>query len=768
MPEKIGFKAHARLLTMLGEQLIKNERVALVELVKNAFDADATQVLVDFRGFSEAFVPGPNASIVITDNGIGMTDHLVRTAWMNPATPSKKLLKANEPTTKFGRVLQGEKGIGRFATFKLGSEVTLVTRARGAEYETTLVVDISALDEESGLHKAVTVDMYLEDVAALLEVEAPRVFNGRSLSASNHGTQLAIRGLRASWNRKLVEGAFDDLDRLQPLMWGDTAEGDVSEGDLTASSGDILEDEPKPSPKDEIDSSFEVVFYRDGVDLELGKRRNEDFEVALTRAVLKVRNGSFDPIERSLSFDLNGRPTKLNIDNAEVRGLKPFKDRFLRDGKKDYPPDTRAEPSCGPFEFEFYVFDLDRAAPAANQLDGEQNALIKDHRIYLYRDGIRVYPYGDADDDWLEVDAIRGTEGAGRTLSNDQTVGYVAISQANNPQLRDKTSREGLIESGPATADFKALISTVLRYLRNQYQPYLDAKTRAKRHDLQEHRIDRHVQALREEGVLSKKALRYLDELEKALSAERELASMQVARTEQLAGVGLSVETASHDLILAGTEALRAARNVVSELKLLDLASHSVYATASQLVTRLEFISARFRDVQGLFVSTRQKPTQQDIVRALRRVRSIYAHLHEDLGIDFEIDSSASLSALATEAAVLQLLINLVDNATYWLTSKMIPAGEKRVIRAFTPDTETLVITDNGPGVREQDAPYIFESFYSGKGDEGKGLGLYIARQNGLRNGFQIELKPSGDPRDLPGATFVVNFGSVKETSGDS
>ncbi len=104
MSEKLGFRAHARLLTMLGEQLIKNERVALVELVKNAYDADATRVLVDFLGFTEDFKPGPSASIVITDNGVGMTEELVRTAWMNPATlrtisEATKILIAALPET---------------------------------------------------------------------------------------------------------------------------------------------------------------------------------------------------------------------------------------------------------------------------------------------------------------------------------------------------------------------------------------------------------------------------------------------------------------------------------------------------------------------------------------------------------------------------------------------------------------------------------------------------------------------------------------------
>lgn len=738
MSEKLGFRAHARLLTMLGEQLIKNDRVALVELVKNAYDADATRVAVDFRGFLDDFTPGPHAAIVITDNGIGMTDQLVRTAWMNPATPSKKLVKINEPKTTLGRVLQGEKGIGRFATFKLGSEVTLVTRASGGSQETTLVVDISILDEQSGIDESVTMDLFLEDLPALLDVAEPSIFDGSGAVGSTHGTQLTIGGIRSPWNRRLVEGAFVDLDRMQPLMWADTADA-------------------------RIQSDFEVVFLRDGVDLEYGKQRTEDFEAALERAVLKVRNGKFDSEMRAFAFELNGRDVSLSIDDAEVRALKPFKDRFLVVGDNDVPLDTLPQPQCGPFTFEFYIFDRTADAPSANALDADLRKLVTDHRIYLYRDGIRVYPYGDPDDDWLEIDVDRGVESAGRTLSNDQTVGYIEITQSKNPRLRDKTSREGLIDSGAAILDFKALIKTVLRYLRKQYQPHLDAKTRAKRHDLQQHRIDRHIQALRNTAEMPSAAVKHLDALESALSAERQLSSMQVARTEQLAGVGLSVETASHDLILAGTEALRSARQIVAELKLLDLATEPVSTMANQLVTRLEFISARFRDVQGLFVSTRQKQSEQDIVQALRRVRAIYARFHREKGIEFEIDDYAVLRAPSTEAAVLQLLINLVDNSTYWLISKLMHPGEKRVIRAFTPDSATLVITDNGPGVKEQDAHYIFEPFYSGKGDEGKGLGLYIARQNGLRNGFTVDLARTGDPRELEGATFVVRFGEKLE-----
>ena len=91
-PKQLTFRPYARLLTMLGEQLIKDERVALVELIKNAYDADADWVKVSFEGFSDSWKASEKSRIVIEDNGTGMTESIIRDAWMNPASFSKKNL----------------------------------------------------------------------------------------------------------------------------------------------------------------------------------------------------------------------------------------------------------------------------------------------------------------------------------------------------------------------------------------------------------------------------------------------------------------------------------------------------------------------------------------------------------------------------------------------------------------------------------------------------------------------------------------------------
>lgn len=86
----LSIRPHARLLTMLGEQLLKNECVALVELIKNAYDADADHVDVEFDGFTNDMKKQPDSRIVVRDDGCGMTLETVKTIWMNPRQNSLK------------------------------------------------------------------------------------------------------------------------------------------------------------------------------------------------------------------------------------------------------------------------------------------------------------------------------------------------------------------------------------------------------------------------------------------------------------------------------------------------------------------------------------------------------------------------------------------------------------------------------------------------------------------------------------------------------
>lgn len=121
-----ALRPRARIMKTLGSELISNDAVAVIELVKNAYDADASRVLIKFVG---PLHPG-QGHIDIFDDGVGMSLDVVRGAWMEPATPGKR--QKTSSRSKNRRVL-GEKGIGRFAAMRLASELELVTRARGSD-----------------------------------------------------------------------------------------------------------------------------------------------------------------------------------------------------------------------------------------------------------------------------------------------------------------------------------------------------------------------------------------------------------------------------------------------------------------------------------------------------------------------------------------------------------------------------------------------------------------------------------------------------------
>ena len=122
---RLSFDVDAALLVELGERLVARRSVALAELIKNAYDADATVVSVSFRN-----VRGKRGEIVVSDDGCGMTLETMRHAWMRIATTDATI---NSRSKKFGRQKTGAKGIGRFACRRLASRLSLVSTSRGPE-----------------------------------------------------------------------------------------------------------------------------------------------------------------------------------------------------------------------------------------------------------------------------------------------------------------------------------------------------------------------------------------------------------------------------------------------------------------------------------------------------------------------------------------------------------------------------------------------------------------------------------------------------------
>jgi len=371
-----SFAPRARLLKLLGEELITDEVVAVTELVKNAHDADATSVAVHLLTKGDG-----SGEIMIRDDGHGMDLDTLLTSWMQPAG-SKKGSNGKRYTAR-GRRMLGEKGVGRFAADKLATQMEIVSRPADANSEVRAVFDWTAFEEN---------DLMLSDVESRWEVRPPEWLESQ-------GTVLRLTGLRTSWTERRFRRLAARLARLvSPARGANGFHISLQSDEFPLYAGEVagfLEGSPH---------WIEAELTRDG------------------QVLLRTKNGT-------------------------------DRDRW-----------SSSTPGCGPLKLRIHAFDLETEALARVGPRAEVRAWLRHWSgISMYRDGFRVWPYGEPHDDWLRLDQRRVNNPVLR-LSNNQVVGIVEITADDNPGLRDQTNREGLIHND-AYAELRELVLIALTAL---------------------------------------------------------------------------------------------------------------------------------------------------------------------------------------------------------------------------------------------------------------------------------------------------------------
>jgi signal transduction histidine kinase len=727
---ELVFRPRARLVSILGEHLISDQAVALVELVKNAYDADARHVTVDIVNLRDP----ANTSVAITDDGTGMTLDDVTTRWMSPALDDKEQAKAAGHRTALGRLPIGEKGVGRFALHQLGRSLEMVTRA-SASQELVVVIDWDRYDRS---------EAYLEDIAVSVTERDPEVFIGEAT-----GTRLTVGRPRTPWSEKLLRKVNRTLRRLQsPLR---EAEHDFHVS-LRCPEHPELENLAPTDILRRAHYEFRVMVDSDG---------RCDYEYVCRLPGIPGR-------EIAASQDLVG------LAAGELRGEMP---------------------RCGPFWLNLYVWDRSREAL---QLSGvpraELDALCG---VSIYRDSLRVLPYGEPGNDWLFLDQERIQAPAER-IGNNQLIGLVEVDQATNLRLRDKTNREGLIEND-AFLDLRALARAAIRqftlHWRSDRPP---AKTATKAEEATEsvegarrlaraigtsarddvqvrvtdapssagaaHSMESSPTTTRngETTVSQREAVELLlgelDDVERGIDVRRE----RFDRLLHLAATGLAAERVVHEFgrqLVAASDALVELRTASGDRRAAALATLRVVLAA---------LEGEFR-ILAPYESIRRTPRARTVgMHSLAEIalrlneRSLDAsHVHRAVvGDDFDV------RARGTE--ILQILDNLIHNASYWLGT--VPAGRERRLEILLNAAErSIAVADTGPGLPEDVRALAFEPFFSMK-TEGSGLGLYISAELARSAGAKLRLLDESDstrPLWAVGATFELALpDETKDPSG--
>ncbi|MCM1500980.1 MAG: ATP-binding protein, partial [Clostridium sp.] len=452
MAKNLYFKTNARHIGQLGRELVTDFVTALVELVKNSYDADAGSVQITIENANT-----PKASIIITDTGSGMTQEEFEKKWMVIGTSNK----VSEPYTPKGRKRTGKKGIGRFSVERLAERATIYSFT---EHEDFMV--------------SINWNRYEEISAEALKQRIRILQEGKDVSAAKYIANqmdffLLSTGVEEQ-DRRVVEQYAEAADNYE-LLFQKEVLADIEKRVipvLEKLEGSEYGIDEIGNPLEQIADRSQEESYRLLKELK-GREKTTENGKQITGMVLVLerlrdnwRQKDIDKLQKELRLLVAPEfiekdpfyielvanqfsiPEEMSINDILHMSYAKLEAGILDDGKKsvivyhDYDGNKRELTDqyetpllCGDISFELYFFLRDAVHMRNENYDYRFALRILDTYcgIKIYRDNFRVKPYGEIGNDWLELDKSKVKDTHGYRVGNNQTVGVIKISDRTNP-----------------------------------------------------------------------------------------------------------------------------------------------------------------------------------------------------------------------------------------------------------------------------------------------------------------------------------------------
>lgn len=708
---RVSFRFHARALAALGRDLVTDDVVAVMELVKNSYDALACHVEVRV-GLGENGSQEPCVEIV--DDGHGMDYQTIQNVWCVVATPFKR----ERPVLKLGgrsRPVTGEKGLGRLSAARLGAEIDVVTKtASGPVLGFSLNWD-RMLDAED-----------LGSAAFTVSSLPAATFGG------DHGTRVRVGALRSEWDAPKIENLREHLTRLvspfakmEDFSLRLTAPG----GPKQSSTLEITPPEFMSQPKYAIEGNVD------------------------TGGVIQAQY-RFRPIDGSA-----GRDREIREDSGLGRDTS---DQSILPGLNGFGP------GCGPFQFEFRAWDLNKddtrdiEAHFRESRSYVRGAIASQRGVSVYRDDILVLPKSDGARDWLGLD-LRRVSRVGPRLSTSQVVGCVRITKSANPKLVDTSDREGLLEN-PAMVAFRYMVTRIVTMLEKERNiDRMEAKEIAPARDLfaglSAEPLLNKLETLRDTGGGVGDALKAAQAFGKDLEESRAVIEKRFGYYNRLAVIGTIAQMVIHEIRNRTTVIGRGLRKGAKLAeRLLDVKSGKALELASNSVTSLESLAKRFAPLASRGYSPGTRPSV--VEESIDRCCEMQAKEIRSGRVVIEGPEEGLTAVRIDPGEIDTVILNLVSNSLYWLRRQ---TGERRlrfrVTKGPLPDRVTISVDDSGPGIAPEDRDRVFWPGVTSKPD-GIGMGLTVASE--LVDGHGGTMR-TVVPGELGGATFQFDLPLAKE-----
>ena len=707
--QPLKFRFSGKLARLLGRESVSSDTAALFELVKNGYDADASKVTVVFENLISNH--GKDATITIEDSGDGMTYDDIVNKWMVVGTYSKD----RETTTKGGRVVVGNKGVGRFATEKLAERVTVISWPKETNEEIKLEIDWTKFEDEG---------------TQFTDVEIPIETKPNRSNRDRHGLRIILKNLREQWNEKKIQRLRTDVGSI------------VMPPELQTSGG--------------------------GFAVEI---RASDFG---QKASPRVESLIFKKAPYEITAILPDKESRTTVQIK--REGKTREGKIVECKGKEFPSGGKWRPFGG-CEVQIYVYPHPtRQDPWAEsyglmKLSYVAKILRQNCGLKIYRDGFWVRPYGGPENDWVGLEAARVQSNL--RVGNSQIIGFVKISKEKNKEIIDTTSRERL-EENDAFHSLKHFIKCVCdefyHFRRDEVKARQEEKPRIRGQAIHSalNRLSREIDANRKIGADAKKSMKgsikditsMTETLGKQSASEYAELERRQRMYRSLAALGISSAASYHEIlnIISGMGMLpkvfrrKFAENHVND-KGVDITVNNLEKALNTIYQYVWFVR---RFVRGLN-SVVEEPRREKIhlKNEIQTLWSEYAGL-SNTEVTLEVKCRPDdLTATMNRADFISVVLNMITNSLKALDERSHHDKRIKVTASRTATNLEMKFSDDGIGVVANIQDKIFRPLFSNY-EDGTGMGLTIVSE--VLENYDGTIKCMPDSELDNGATFLVEI----------
>lgn len=691
-----NIKPAARLITTIGEDLIGDSYAAIIELVKNSYDADASDVNITFEYEDDSLL------IEILDNGHGMSRETILTKWLVPATDNK----LKEKVSPKGRNFQGRKGIGRYAAAILGQKLNLQSIDELGE-ETNVELNWEIFEEKE----------FLEEV--LIEVLSEKTKKESSTKLVIEAKDYKIN----EWGRPELLKLTRELRKLKSPILKDNNENEFFNINLAFIN----------CPFEEYNNQ---IFEIEALPI------SEFFDYKISGNV--DSSGNVNAVYEN-SYDKNSVSDNLSFLIKLSKG-----NHFCGPIKFDFRVFDRDPEAIS------NLIDKGLIDPITKLAIGKREAkmMLDDaYGVNLYREKFRIRPYGNGGIDWLDLDKRRIQNPSFR-ISNNQVIGFIEIMPEEVSGLREKSARDGLKEDSNYFG-LVEILQIVINELESRRFNYRKKTGKGRKSDT----TKKELEELFDFESLSKDVGKKLDSLKADDNTIKEIKSLIKKEAEKKSLIlnniqkTIAIYQGQATLGKVVTVLLHEGRKPVSYFKqqspnLTRWLKHykaqgdwndDLY---NDILDRLEnyktqsiFLSELFKRLDPLAKQNKGEKKDFSVLKAIKKAASIFKTTFEEDSIDFQLNGEEDVLLKGWEEDMIIIFTNLIENSVYWL-NELDDKSDKKVSILIENSKKDIIIhyKDNGPGISKDDieSAAIFNPGYSKK-INGTGLGLPIAGESAER-----------------------------------